>query len=179
MWMNRKGRFARGRLLRWSAASVAGLALPTLACWLTFDLALLATWKANLSNHAAFYDQPEHPRNYLAWLGLNLLEGTLAVGVPLAGLTVVGLAIRFRQQAAEIAGPAWACLGTWGALWLSGKNMGEAGRLWLFLMPWACWLTAPVLEKLPGRDWILVLVLQGALAIAVIHRLSGFDLAGG
>ena len=57
--------------------------------------------------------------------------------------------------------------------------MGEAGRLGLFLMPWACWLAAPVLEKLRGRDWILVLVLQGALAIAVIHRVSGFDLAGG
>ena len=178
MWMNRKGRFAQGRLLRWSAASVAGLALPTLACWLTFDLDLLATWKANLSNHAAFYDQPEHPRNYLAWLGLNLLEGTLAVGVPLAGLTVVGLAIRFRHQAAEIAGPAWGCLGTWGALWLSGKNMGEAARLWLFLMPWACWLAGSARNTLRARDWALLMALQALLTVAVIQRVSGFHFTG-
>jgi len=177
-WMNRRGRFPQGRLLKWTVASIAGLALPTLACWLVLDLNLLSIWNANLVNHAAFYDQPEHPRNYLAWLGVNLLESTLAVGVPLAGLAIIGLVTRFRQQAAEIAAPAWACLGTWGVLWLSGKNMGEAARLWLFLMPWTCWLAGSALSTLRGRDWALLMALQALLTVAVIQRVSGFHFIG-
>ncbi len=178
IWMNRRGRFPRERLLRWTVASIAGLALPTLACWLVLDLNLLSIWNANLVNHAAFYDQPEHPRDYLAWLSVNLLEGTLAVGVPLAGLTVIGLVTRFRQRAAEFAAPAWACLGTWGALWLSGKNMGEAARLWLFLMPWTCWLASSALSTLRARDWALLMALQAVVTVAVIQRVSGFHFIG-
>jgi len=178
-WMNWRGRFPRGRFTIWAVASLAGLALPTLACWLTLDLNLVTIWWSNLDNHAAFYDQPQHPRSYLPWLGLNVLELAVAVGIPLAGLAVAGLAMRIRGDQPEIAGPAWTCLAVWGLLWLSGKNMGEAARLWLFLMPWACWLAASVLEKLRGRDWALLLALQGMIIVAIVQRVSGFDFAAG
>jgi len=178
-WMNWYGRFSRRQLTTWTLASLAGLTLPTLASWIMLDFNLPEIWWSNLANHAAFYDQPQHPRSYLPWLGVNTIELALAIGIPLAGLAAAGLATSCRQTQPEKSGPAWTCLAVWGLLWLSGKNMGEAGRLWLFLMPWACWLAAPALEKLRGHDWILLLALQGALAIAVIHRVSGFDLAGG
>ena len=178
-WMSWRGRFTPARLATWTLASLAGLALPTFACWLTLDLNLPAIWWSNLANHAAFYDQPQHPRSYLPWLGLNLLELALAVGIPLAGLAAAGLVLRCRGERPEIAGPAWACLAVWSLLWLSGKNMGEAARLWLFLMPWACWLAAPVLDKLRSRDWALLLALQGALLVAIVQRVSGFGVGGG
>ena len=173
------GRFSHRQLTTWALASLAGLTLPTLASWIMLDFNLPEIWWSNLANHAAFYDQPQHPRSYLPWLGVNMLELALAIGIPLAGLAAAGLATSCHRAQPEKSGPAWTCLAVWGLLWLSGKNMGEAGRLWLFLMPWACWLAAPALEKLRSRDWILLLALQGALAIAVIHRVSGFDLAGG
>jgi len=178
-WMNRQGRFTRGQLTIWSLASLAGLALPTLACWLTLDLNLLSIWSSNFVNHAAFYDQPQHPRSYLPWLGVNLLELAIALGIPLAGIAASGLVRRCRSGQPEASGPAWICLAVWGLLWLSGKNMGEAARLWLFLMPWACWLAASTLESLRSRDWALLLALQAATLLAVLQRVSGFDFAGG
>ena len=39
-------------------------------------------------------------------------------------------------------GPYWCLTATWLVLWLSGKNMGEAARLWLLFMPWPVWLAA-------------------------------------
>ncbi len=178
-WMYQQRRFNRKQLTAWSLASLAGLALPTLACWLTLDLNLLSIWSSNFVNHAAFYDQPQHPRSYLPWLGVNLLELAIAVGIPLAGLAATGLVRRLGSRQPEAAGPAWACLAVWGLLWLSGKNMGEAARLWLLVMPWACWLAASTLESLRSRDWALLLALQAALVLAVVGRVSGFDFAGG
>ena len=178
-WMNWRGRFPRGRLTIWAVASLAGLALPTLACWLTLDLNLVTIWWSNLDNHAAFYDQPEHPRSYWPWLGLNTLELTIALGVPLAGLGIGGLVLRTRQPKPELQAPAWSCLAVWCLLWLSGKNMGEAARLWLFLMPWACWLAASALDRLRNRDWAMLLLLQAAMALAVVQRVTGFDFARG
>jgi len=57
--------------------------------------------------------------------------------------------------------------------------MGEAARLWLLLMPLACWLAASTLDSIRNRDWALILALQAALGLAVIQRVSGFDFAGG
>ena len=57
---------------------------------------------------------------------------------------------------------------------MSGKNMGEAARLWLFLMPWACWLAGSALNTLRARDWALLMALQALLTVAVIQRVSGF-----
>ncbi len=34
----------------------------------------------------------------------------------------------------------------WAILWLSGKNMGEAARLWIFLAPWPVMTAAKALE---------------------------------
>jgi hypothetical protein len=177
--MHWQGRFNRRQLLAWSIASFAGIALPTLATWITLDFNLPEIWWSNLANHAAFYDQPEHPRSYWPWLGLNTLELTVALGVPLAGLAIGGLVLRTRQPKPELQAPAWTCLAVWCLLWLSGKNMGESARLWLFLMPWACWLAASALDKLRNRDWAILLLLQAAMALAVVQRVTGFDFARG
>jgi hypothetical protein len=77
---------------------------------------------------------------------------------------------------------------TIGLLWLSGKNSGEAARLWLFLMPWLIWLaadmfarpvdvgegkqTAPVSAVSMGA--LAVIALQAIVCIATVTRVTGF-----
>ena len=166
------------KYLGWCVASATGAAIPILACWVLTEINLVSAWWHNFQNHAAFYDQPENPRSYLPWLGVNLIEATLAVGIPLSGLTAAGLMARLRHKALTMSAPGWACLVTWGMLWLSGKNMGEAARLWLLLLPWACWVSAMALDRLRQQDWLLLLACQAVLAAATVARISGFHFAG-
>jgi len=168
------GRRPWRRVLETSVGTLGGLALPIAVCWGVYDLNLLTTWIANLGNHADFYNQPQHPRSYTAWLLLNPLELLLATGVPLALVAAAGLLHRFDSSDPRIAAPAWCCLAVWALLWLSGKNMGEAARLWLFLVPWTSWLAAPFLRASPTRTWLALLALQALLAIASVTRVSGF-----
>ncbi|MCA9449571.1 MAG: hypothetical protein KC931_20795, partial [Candidatus Omnitrophica bacterium] len=76
---------------------------------------------------------------------------------------------------------------TWSILWLTGKNMGEAARLWLFLTPWWIWLAAEFFELItdPRSDdppssrfwWLWGTQILACLVLAA--RVVGFDLAGG
>ncbi|MFI5007531.1 MAG: hypothetical protein ACHQKZ_08820, partial [Solirubrobacterales bacterium] len=78
-------------------------------------------------------------RSYALWLGFNLLDLAVFLGVPVAGL---GLDQAARALRALIGGRAGAMerftaaitIGL-GALWLSGTTRGEVGRIWLPLMP--------------------------------------------
>ncbi len=176
-WARWRGTLPRRRLAGFAIGTLVGLAIPSFACWLAWGLNLPSTWWSNLANHAAFYDQPQHPRHYISWLWTNPLELVLAAGVPLAGLTVAGFFSRVRRGTPAEAGPAWICLIVWAALWISGKNMGEAARLWLFLMPWGCWLAATVWQEIRTRDWVWLLALQAILAVATVSRVSGFHFA--
>ena len=64
-------------------------------------------------------------------------------GRPLALAAVLGIYLQFKSGwRRRAAGPAWCLTAVWVLLWLSGKNMGEAARLWLILMPWPVWLAA-------------------------------------
>jgi hypothetical protein len=78
-------------------------------------------------------------RSYALWLGFNLLDLAVFLGVPVA---VLGLDQAARALRALIGGRAGAMerftaaitIGL-GALWLSGTTRGEVGRIWLPLMP--------------------------------------------
>jgi hypothetical protein len=69
-------------------------------------------------------------------------------------------------------------------LWLSGKNSGEAARLWLLLTPGLVWLAAhfPQPETVdrpePGHSALLrqlaFLSLALAVCVATVHRVAGF-----
>ena len=70
----------------------------------------------------------------------------------------------------------------WMVLWLSGKNMGEAARLWLFLMPYALLAATPFFTRLhDSENWILrrllpvtLFVLQMVVCIFTAMQIDGF-----
>lgn len=166
-----------------------GFLIPVLVLWCVSDMNLLKIWVWNYHNHAGFYDQ--FPRTYWKWLLINPLELALGVGLPL--VILMGTSISQMWQRGEIRtaqfGPSFCGVLVCGLLWLSGKNMGEASRLWLIFMPWALWMTAfclnfktdqeknaeiasPIPRQHPG--WVWLLVLQMIACIATVSHVSGF-----
>lgn len=159
------------------ASTMSGLAIPTVACWLTWEVNLPRIWWVNLENHAGFYEL--NPRTFFTWLLVNPLELILSLGIPLSLLAVSGSRRRLASGDPCQTGPVWTCLLVWCGLWLSGKNMGEAARLWLFLMPWACWLAAPCwadtdTASTGRRRWLWGLAFQGIVVVATVTRVTGF-----
>ena len=67
---------------------------------------------------------------------------------------------------------------TWLVLWLSGKNSGEAARLWIFLMPWLCVLCARAIGQAVSRNDralpVAALVCQLACSAILTLHVSGF-----
>jgi len=181
-------KFPWGRVL----TALLAFAAATVALYGVFDANLLDIWWHNYRNHAAFYRHEAHPRTWWKWLLVNAVELTLSVGVPVTILA--GYAVRQRFQASANRrkhqnGPLWCAVIVIGLLWLSGKNMGEAGRLWLFLMPWGLWMTAGLWDseapappadnngrKRRMRSWLMVLSLQAALCLATVLRVKAFFL---
>ena len=175
------------------------VSLSVVSIWGQFNL--VGVWVQNLKNHGMFYDH--NTRTYLGWLAVNPLEAVIALGVPLACCVAMGLwrAWNRRNQAAANDGPAIAFsqgaawLAVWSILWLSGKNMGEAARLWIFLAPW------PVMTALVGMSristsaalavggsdthslrlekhlWRLLLILQIITCLWTMWSVDGFHFA--
>ncbi|MBS0265566.1 MAG: hypothetical protein JSS02_26775 [Planctomycetes bacterium] len=125
---------------------VIGFVGPTVIVWTCCDINLFQVWRWNFHNHAGFYQQ--FSRTYWKWLLVNPVELSVAVGLPLAVLTGWSVLTTVRRLPRAQAAPAAAWLLTMGILWLSGKNMGEAARLWVFLMPFPVWISGSVLY-----DW--------------------------
>ncbi len=180
-------RWSRGEVA-WLLAAAAGFLMPVglMAC--LADVNLPAVWLWNYRNHAGFYQQ--FTRTWWAWLLINPLELTFAVGFPLASLAVRSGVLLFRQEQSSPDGPRLALLGiaVWGVLWLSGKNSGEAARLWLLLMPGVVWLAGQGLVRRDSTRQIMELdrrLALGSLTLALIvglltvHRVGGFHLGAG
>ncbi len=160
----------------------AGVVLPCLLLWGVADLNLFTVWWLNLENHAAFYDH--NPRTWWKWLGVNPVEFAFGLG-PAVSVLVVGSLVqavrsRLRSQADAFV---LAVPGVWALLWLSGKNMGEAARLWIFLMPLfvACgglliarWQEGSETRSL-ARTWGICLLCQFIVAVATVTGIDGFD----
>lgn len=163
--------------------AVVGFAIPVLALWFSADVNLLHVWQQNFTNHAQFYTH--NVRTYTSWLLVNPLELALAVGLPIAFAAVFGSwrAVRTGALSPQSA-PAIAFAVVWGVLWLSGKNMGEAARLWLLIMPWVVLMTAPALASTDTSDqppsgrfstpglWLLIA--QCLVAILTVVQIDGF-----
>ncbi|MBW3538806.1 MAG: glycosyltransferase family 39 protein [Planctomycetes bacterium] len=174
-------------MLRPAAGAAAGFVTPVLGLWLVYGLNLPLVWWLNLENHAAFYEQPQYARTYWKWLLVNPVELTFAVGAPLAVAAAVGLWRSLRNPDARLRAlrpAALACAIVLGILWLSGKNMGEAARLWLVIQPWSAWLAAAAVlvpASTPGsapglsrRGWIWLLTLQAVVCLTTVQRVTGF-----
>jgi hypothetical protein len=166
---------------------------------------MLSIWRWNLKNHAAFYGQ--FPRTWWKWLPVNILEMMLSVGLPVSLFVLYGIIRGFwngRVFAEELrhveisddrAVPGsrtvdWWNLNplrqfsislavTWILLLVSGKNMGEAARLWCFVTPW--WLVLLADAGLPGsttssgrRIWGWLLVCQLLVCAMTTARVNGY-----
>ncbi len=144
-----------------------------------YDVNLFSIWIQNLRNHAHFYDH--NTRTYIDWLLINPVEAAVAVGVPLAVCGIVGAGFLLKKNNRD---QRWILVGLfiWIVLWLSGKNMGEAARLWLFLMPYAVLAATPFFARLnTSESWILrrflpmtLLILQTIVCIATAIQIDGF-----
>jgi len=143
---------------------------------------LIHVWRMNLANHAGFYSQSV--RTWSVWFVVNPIELAMAVGLPIAMMALVMLV----QSASTFASAkfktlengrlfALACACTWMLLWLSGKNMGEAARLWCFVTPWIAIIAAQAVDSDTSsarRGWLLLLAAQFLIATITVGRVSGF-----
>tara|TARA_R110002111_G_scaffold168038_1_gene233850 strand:+ start:125561 stop:127144 length:1584 start_codon:yes stop_codon:yes gene_type:complete len=192
---------ARKQFLSAGVAGLLGLALPTISMGLVYKINLPEVWFLNLQNHAGFYLQ--YPRTYWKWMLVNPIEISLALGLPVAWLAGKSLCSRrlFIRDRAE--GPfqpglknlLLSCLIVLGLLWLSGKNMGEAARLWLVFLPWFLIMTIPYWQIIELESsfndsgstsflklqsvWIAALVTQAIVCIATVNRITGFHFPPG
>jgi hypothetical protein len=180
-----------------------GFTVPCLLTWCCLKLNLLTVWCWNFENHAGFYHQ--FSRTYWKWLAVNPIELIVAVGAPLAVLAAWSIAGPWRRIAAQPlparpVGYVWAWLLTLGLLWLSGKNMGEAARLWILFMPVFVWAAGPAFEAgcqstersggdlqlsafvptggtptcLAVNGWCVALAVQLVTTAAMVTQVAGF-----
>ncbi len=167
------------------AAALAGFGLPTLLLAGLWRCNLLNVWWWNLQNHALFYDH--NPRTWGAWLLVNPLELAFAVGLPIAGAAGLGVVqvLRHRNWRDPATSGTWAALLVWGILWISGKNMGEAARLWILLMPWVVLsvgllrrtslpATTPDTTPSAAGSWIELVGAQLLVGLLTVTRVDGF-----
>jgi len=149
-------------LLRWWLTWAAFLlTVGAIVLWFRFGLGfnLPAILWINLQKHRGFYEA--FPRSYWLWVGVNLIEFAATVGVLSVALVAAAFTAPRRNRIAL------AFLATLIILDLIGKNLSEAGRLWLFLTPLAAAAAAPVFEpeKLPVRRYFLLLFLEAICAV--------------
>ena len=173
-----------------------GLLIPTILMGALFEINLLNVWILNLQNHAGFYLQ--YSRTYWKWLLINPIEISLAFGLPLTWLVAKSLCNRsllIHQQKEYPFDPGFknlifSCLLVLGILLLSGKNMGEAARLWLIFLPWLLIMTIPYwitieMELSMNKSnppsfikqqsvWIVALLTQAIICTATVNRITGF-----
>lgn len=171
----------------------AGLAffLPVLLLWHHAGINLLRVWQLNYANHAGFYQQ--FPRTYWMWLLINPLELMYAAGWPVALLaftTICKSLLRPNDGAPSNRGQWEVCISivaVWGLLWVTGKNSGEAARLWVLFLPWLVWLASFQMEGFATappdstrsyllRHWqiMLILVAQFVVGLMTVSHASGF-----
>jgi methylthioxylose transferase len=160
-------------------AALAAFGGLTLALAVCCQINLPEVWWLNYQNHAGFYAQ--YTRTYWKWLLVNPPELLLAAGAPLGLLAWMSTVKVVRERGSVLLPVAGSMLFVWGTLWLTGKNSGEAARLWIAFLPWLVWLAGPYLAETEAQSnhrwlrpaWIL-LSLQFATGLLTVARVSGF-----
>lgn len=148
-----------------------GFVLPVLVAMLA-GVQLPLIWLRNYGNHAAFYDH--NLRTFWLWLPVNVVEAGFSIGLPIVAWGL--LAVRQSKSRRRHSAPLCA-LAIWGLLWLTGKNMGEAARLWGMLFPFAIWaaMPTPIEESDQETEVTVLLVAQTLVAIGTVLRVKGLD----
>jgi hypothetical protein len=159
-----------------------GFILPSLSIWLWSGLNLLAVWSWNFHNHSLFY--VHHERTWGAWLLVNPLEFSLTLGLPIVVFLIIGARIPGSARRTLSTGLLLAWCVVLGGLWLSGKNMGEAARLWLVFTPWPMLGLASVVKPRSNEAdrfdyqrfiWLALLIAQAMCCLLTVTRVDGFQ----
>jgi hypothetical protein len=174
-----------GRSERWRRAAVrpallaTGLLLPWLALAVFAGYDPWTSFTAAVAQHRAI---AVAPRSYTTWLLWNPYDLALLLGPAVLGLTVAALrrpagakTETTERQAEPTRRFAWGWWALLALLLVSGSVRGEAGRIWLMLMPFACLLAAGAAEERWGRRnvWAaLFLVLQAALLLTLAANMT-------
>lgn len=150
----------RGVLL---LATGAGFFTLLLFGWAASSANPFVTSVWNLHHHARFYD--EYPRTYSRWLLANPIELVVAMGLPSAVWCLVGL---FSPRKVPVS--FWAALLVLVLVNLTGRNLGEVARLWMFFIPPLLVAAGAAYERLAagGRAWAL----GGSIALMGLQTLS-------
>ena len=182
--LSRTGGWFEWPPLRCVAGAVAGFVVPTLLLGWFARVNLLSVWWLNYQNHAGFYEH--YPRTYWKWLLVNPVELSFAAGGPVALMAIASVAVASvvslgKERRSSLAMTAWSMLFVWGTLWLTGKNSGEAARLWIVFLPWLVWLAGPFLAEAEAKSkqrWLrpawVFLAVQLAVCLLTVARVSGF-----
>jgi hypothetical protein len=162
------------------------------------DCNMLTVWRWNLQNHESFYSTSV--RTWWKWALVNPVELAFSAGLPMA---IVAFCQATRSALGIFRGKVQgersltnalllAMVFTWCCLWLSGKNMGEAARLWCFMTPWVaiaagvsfgtlgCWSDSTcAVERKPATcstqlRWLITLGCQLAICVATNGLVTGY-----
>jgi methylthioxylose transferase len=192
------------------AISAATFALLTFLFSWFCSLNLPFVWSWNYHNHAGFYTQ--FTRTYWKWLLATPIEITFALGLPVVSLAIWKSSFALRQllerpqaqpapvntpiapNLARVSFPPFTpaigfvvtCFAIVALLWITGKNSGEAARLWLIFMP--LFLVAlgtiegqplPPTKQRPSPTLeevgLIVLAAQLAVSALTVSRIAGFQ----
>ena len=172
----RRANLGIGDWLRAACAWAGAFLVCSLLPRLLFGYDVWSVWKTSLVQHATF--SAHFPRSYWAWSLFNPVEFAVFAGVPTLLLLITAATADLRRwwparSRQALSSLPWALLLVLAALNLSGKNLGEVARLWMFLMPFAAAAGACALSSLDGkRGWIAAAVLALAAVQMMVFRLS-------
>lgn len=177
--------------------AIVGFLIPIIFFRVMYNHNLFNVWFWNYKNHAGFYEQ--YPRTWWKWLLVNPVELAFALGLPISIAIVGGWWHQLRHPRSwrvhvPNLGALLCCLFVWSLLWVSGKNMGEAARLWLVFEIWFVWMLvySPLLQPAIPQgsqhstnqpevglgahaNWCWLLVCQMLAAVVTVMSVSGFD----
>ena len=174
-WGERSGRLDWRGWGRVAAGGFGGFLVLSLLPKLIFDYDTWDVWRICLSQHATFATL--FKRSYTPWLLFNPVEYVVFLGAPTAllmGTAMLEDARRLRLNGRRGALPLlpWAMVGVLVLANLSGKNLGEVARLWMFLMPFAAIPAGCVLARFDRRrGWVAGCVVAMAAAQVIVFRL--------
>ena len=163
-------------------AAALGLLVTPAVLWAMSGANLFEIWVLNFQNHGKFYDH--NTRTYFLWLIANIMDWGMFSAVVVATLALTGLANVLqsveRRDAMKLplvqVSVAYAVVML--LLWLWGKNMGEAARLWIIYDPLLLMTAGLGIAAVgPSRVvWRTLLVMQAVSTLVIVIRVNGFHL---
>jgi hypothetical protein len=152
----------------------AGFLLPWIALAVIAGYDPWSAFREAMTQHRAI---AVTPRSYSTWLVWNPYDFVLLLGVPVVGLAAAALRPR-GERAERSQALRWLTWGWWAllaVLLVSGTVRGEAGRIWLMLMPFACLLAAAAAAERwsPRSFWAgFFLLVQAALLLVLAANMT-------